>query len=151
MPTIEVVRELDAPLPALFEILSDHAGFSRFPGVAEAELTRPGLTERNGLGAQRRLKVGGSMVWEDIVGFERDRLIEYRIVKLRPNLIRHEIGRQRFEALPDGRTRVHWTSHFEPRIPLIGRWLLKPVEQQFAKGFAVMLRSAEKLAREQAA
>lgn len=149
MPMIEISRELDAPAEAIFAILADHARFDRFPGVRESELTRQGETEPNGVGAQRRLKVGNSELWEDIVGFEPGRLIEYRIVRIRPPIVRHILGRQRIEALEGGRCRVHWTSEFEPAIPLIGRWLIRPVKQQFEKGFQRMLSRAEALAQGQ--
>lgn len=146
MTIIKLVRELDAPVGKVFELFSDHANFSRLPGIAESELVRAGSAERNGVGAQRRLKVGANMIWEDIVGFRRDELIEYRIVKMQPNIVHHVIGRQQFERLGASRTRVTWTSEFHVRIPLIG-WLLEPlVRKQFEKGFSVMLHTAGKLA-----
>ncbi len=45
-----------APVSRVWAVLSDHEGMSRWvPGVT-ASLLRPGDRERNGVGAQRRLR-----------------------------------------------------------------------------------------------
>lgn len=147
MPTINVVRELNAPIDKLFAILTDHANFASFPGVDASELTKQGTPAPNGTGAQRKLKIGAATIIEDIVGFEENALLEYRISKITPKLIHHKIGRQIFEDLGGGRTKVTWTSELEPAVPLIGHWLLKPLVKQFSGGFHAMLSAAEKRAQ----
>ena len=71
MPTIEVEETVDVARDALFAILTDHEGYGRFPGVAKSELLRAGEGERNGLGALRRVHLGGPIVLdEEIVAFD---------------------------------------------------------------------------------
>lgn len=149
MATTTVQRRLRAPINAVFAQLANHAGYVRVPGVALAELTRPGQDDPNGLGAQRHLKLGGTEVWEDIVGFERPTLMEYRIVRMKPNILRHELGRI---TLTDaaGATDVTWTSRFRVAIPLLGRFLEKQIDARFRLLFGRMLEHAEQRAREEA-
>ncbi|MDH3623584.1 MAG: SRPBCC family protein [Myxococcales bacterium] len=147
MKTIEVQQDLEAPIERVFAIFADHGGYGRFRGIKAAELTREGTREKNGEGAQRKIELGSVTLWEDILAYEENALIEYRIVKAKPNLIHHELGRQRFERLPNGGTRVHWTSTFKFRIPVVGRFLEPRAAAQFQQAFAVMLRTVEKMAR----
>ena len=55
MARIDLDKTLAAPIDDVFELLSDHAGYTRFRGFSNAELVRAGATERNGVGALRRL------------------------------------------------------------------------------------------------
>ena len=65
MPTIRVEQVVDAPRDALFAVLTDHEGYGRFSGVKKCELIRTGRTERNGLGALRRVHLGGPTVLDE--------------------------------------------------------------------------------------
>ncbi len=139
MVEIIVIELLHAPIDRLFEQLVDHENYSSFAGVSSSTLTRPGIGERNGVGAQRRIRLGAVVFWEDIVGFERPSLLEYRIVTMRPPLVRHVIGRVKLSSTPEG-TRVVWTSEFEVRVPGLGRLLEPKFAAKFAAGFRAMLR-----------
>lgn len=145
MIKIEVDELLRAPIDAVFEQLVDHENYASFDGVSSSKLTRPGERERNGVGAQRRVRLGAAVLWEDIVGFERPTLLEYRIVKMMPPLVRHVIGRVKLLQTSEG-TRVVWTSELEVRVPGL-RWLLEPqLARQFDSGFRAMLREMERRA-----
>ena len=147
MRTIEIQQDLDAPIDRVFALFADHGGYGRFRGIEAAELTREGVAEKNGKGAQRRIDLGAITLWEDIVGYEENALIEYRIVKAKPNVVYHELGRQHFERLPNDRTRVHWTSTFKFRLPIVGRFLEARAAAQFERAFETMLRTAETMAQ----
>jgi hypothetical protein len=140
---IEVEELLRAPIDAVFEQLVDHENYASFDGVSSSTLTRVGERERNGVGAQRRVRLGAAVLWEDIVGFERPTLFEYRIVKMRPPLIRHVLGRVRLTETSAG-TRVVWTSELEVLLPLVGRLLEPKIAVQFDAGFRAMLREMER-------
>ena|SRR5690625_1197214 len=149
MAMTTVQRRLQAPIDAVFGQLADHAGYARIPDVALAELTRPGSDDPNGVGAQRHLKLGGTEVWEDIVGFERPTLMEYRIVRMKPNILRHELGRITLTEAA-GETDVTWTSQFHVAIPLLGRFLEKRIDARFRLLFGRMLDHAEQRAQAEA-
>lgn len=139
MVRVEVNELLAAPIDALFERLVDHESYASYEGVSSSTLLRAGHDERNGAGAQRRVRLGAVVLWEDITVFERPTLMEYRIVKLRPPLVRHLLGR--VSLTPEGEgTRVIWVSEFEVRIPVLGRRLEPKLRAQFDAAFRAMLQ-----------
>jgi uncharacterized protein YndB with AHSA1/START domain len=142
---IEVDETLRAPIDAVFEQLVDHENYASFDGVSSSRLTRVGVGERNGVGAQRRIRLGAVVLWEDIVAFERPTLLEYRIVKQRPPLVRHVLGRVRLTQTDEG-TRAVWTSELEIPVPLLGRVLEGVVARKFDAAFRAMLREMERRA-----
>jgi hypothetical protein len=142
---IEVDELLRAPIDAVFEQLVDHENYASFDGVSSSKLTRTGERERNGVGAQRRVRLGAAVLWEDIVAFERPTLLEYRIVKMRPPVLRHVLGRVRLSQTSEG-TRVVWTSEFELRVPLIAGVLEPRLAVKFDAAFRAMLREMERRA-----
>jgi hypothetical protein len=142
---IEVDELLRAPIEGVFEQLVDHENYASFDGVSSSTLTRVGVRERNGVGAQRRVRLGAAVLWEDIVGFERPTLFEYRIVKMMPPLVRHVLGRVSLSSTSEG-TRVVWTSELEVRVRGV-RWVVEPVlARKFDAGFRAMLREMERRA-----
>ena len=152
MPTIEVEETVGVARDALFAILTDHEGYGRFPGVAKSELLRAGEGERNGLGALRRVHLGGPIVLdEEIVAFDAPCTYEYLIRRSRPLPIRHRLGRVELASLDANRTKVRWVSTFEFPIPLIGKAIGKRAAAQMARGFRATIRKAARLAAEQAA
>ena len=142
MAIVDVRKTLNAPIDAVFELLTDHANYDKFPGVQTSRLTREGTTERNGLGAQREIGIQGAMLWEDVVGFDRPNLFEYRIVKARPPAIKHIMGRVRLEAQGD-QTAVQWTSEFQVRIPILSYFLEPKLQANFTHAFGKMLDEIE--------
>lgn len=145
MRTIDVRRTLHAPAERVFEVLADHEGYVRFPGVRSAKLLRPGKGERNGVGALRAIDIGTAWFEEEITVFERPTRMEYRIVRSRPPLV-HELGRLTFAAVPDG-VHVTWTSTFHVAIPVIGGLATAIAARQMERAFAATLEVAERLAR----
>jgi hypothetical protein len=152
MPTIRVEQVVDASRDALFAVLTDHEGYGRFSGVKKCELIRTGRTERNGLGALRRVHLGGPTVLdEEIVAYDAPHSFEYRIVRARPVPVNHTLGRVEFEALGANRTRVAWTSTFEIQLPVVGKWVSKRAAVQFTRGFEATIQMAGTLAAGHAA
>ncbi|PRP90363.1 SRPBCC family protein [Enhygromyxa salina] len=150
MVRVEVNELLAAPIDALFERLVDHESYASYAGVSSATLTRAGHEARNGAGAQRRVRLGAVVLWEDIVAFERPTLMEYRIVKVRPPLVRHLLGRVSLSPEGEG-TRVVWVSEFEVRIPGLGRVLEPRLRAEFDGAFRAMLHEMARRARHQTA
>lgn len=152
MPTVQIEETVDADREALFAALTDHEGYGRFPGVQSCTLVREGDSERNGLGAVRRVHLGGPAVLdEEIVVFETPALYEYRVIRARPFPVKHELGRVELEALAERRTKVLWTSTFEIAVPIIGKRIGNHAASQFAKAFRATIRRAAELTVREAA
>lgn len=152
MPTVRVEETVDVPRDDLFAVFTDHEGYGRFPGVKKCELIRPGHTERNGLGAVRRVHLGGPTVLEEeIVAFDAPNSYEYRITRARPLRVKHTLGRVELEALNANRTKVVWTSTFEIPLPIVGKLIGKRAAVQFTRAFRATIHTIAALATQQAA
>jgi uncharacterized protein YndB with AHSA1/START domain len=145
MRTIEVHRTLRAPADRVFDVLADHAGYARFPGVRWAKVTRPGTKEPNGVGAIREIAIGAAWFEEEITVFERPTRLEYHILRSRPP-IAHELGRLTFTPVAEG-VEVAWISTFRITLPLIGGLATALAARQMSRGFYDVLGFAEQRAR----
>jgi len=127
---VDVSIDIDAPIDDVFERLSDHGAYGRFPNVPAAHLTQEGTKEKNGEGAIREvtLRTCGFLLitfTEDIPVYEKPHVFEYRVKSARYNLgfftmdagIIHHLGRVSFSE-EEGRTRVNWVSKFEMTWPV---------------------------------
>lgn len=142
MKTIVVKRLINAPIEQVFEMLSDHAGYTRFPGVKEALLQKEGHDEPNGNGAVRRVDLGAVWFEEVISNFQRPTAFDYRILRSRPP-IEHEHGGLRLEETAEG-TLVTWTSTLRVKIPLIGPLLTTLFVNTGEKAFGGMLKAIDR-------
>jgi len=111
MHTVIVTKTIDAPIDVVFEEYIDHEHLADLPMVVSAKVVVPGKTEKNGLGAVRIVNGGVLKLREEITGFERPTLMEYRILDTSPIKSEHELGRVEFAEVPGG-TRVTWTTVF---------------------------------------
>jgi len=129
--SIDVSIDIDSPIDRVFERLSDHGAYGRFPNVPAARLTQAGKKEKNGEGAIREvtLRAFGFLpieFVEDIVVYQKPHVFEYRVKFARYKLgfftldagIIHLLGRVSFSE-KDGKTTVHWVSKFEMTWPLL--------------------------------
>lgn len=129
----------------VFEVLSNHEGYTRFPGVRAATLLRAGSTDRNGVGALRRIAVGPAWFEEEILSFAPPASFEYKIIRARPP-IEHEQGSVTVTPVEEG-CEVVWTTRFAVKLPLIGGLATAIAARQMASDFAKALRTTEELAR----
>lgn len=144
--TIFVQRNLFASARGVFDILADHAGYTRFPGVRSAIVTKPGRDDPNGLGAIREIFLGTAWFREEITAFEPPHRLEYRILESRPP-IEHLIGRLTLRDREHGCS-VEWLSTFRITTPLVGGLMTRIAQGQMSKGFVKALQTCERLVRE---
>ena len=69
-----------APANRVWAVLSDYEGMSDWAPGLKITLDRPGTTESNGVGAQRRIQAvpGMAPLVEEIIAFEPDQRLSYR-------------------------------------------------------------------------
>ena len=118
MRTIEVERGIEAQPEQVFDLLSDHANYDRFPGVHRAGLLSQGDPPPNGLGAVRRIVSFPMRFDEEITAFERPTRLDYQIVRINAPYVHHGASIRLLEDR--GRTIVSWTSRFSVPGPLGG-------------------------------
>jgi uncharacterized protein YndB with AHSA1/START domain len=129
MQTVTVTKTIAAPIEVVFAEYTDHERLADLPMVISAKVVTPGKTEKNGIGAVRVVNGGVLKLREEITGFERPTLMEYRILDTSPIKSKHELGRVEFGEVPGG-TKVTWTTVFGMRNPR-----LRLAEPGFALAF----------------
>lgn len=146
MPLVRVEETMDVPIQALFDVLSDHARYDRFPGVKSSELIQQGTDHKNGVGAVRRIGLGAAVLEEEILEYDPPNAFSYRITRVKPLPVRHRMGRVELESLGPNQTKIVWWSDFEVALPIVGGFLSKQLAGQFTRGFKGTIRAAAKLA-----
>lgn len=142
---IKVTRVVKKPIDAVFAILTDHGNYSQFKPVDESILVEQGKTEQNGLGALRKVKLGGMTLHERIVLFEPPYRLGYQIERSAPLRFEHIKGEVMLKEHAEG-TEVTWVSQGYIRFPLLGPLLFDRMAQaQGATGFASILKSIEQM------
>jgi uncharacterized protein YndB with AHSA1/START domain len=144
MSQVNLELELDAPVEGVFEAMADHARYDRFRPIRSSELVKEGATDRNGVGAVRRLKAWPLRFDEEITAYEWPNRLDYLIIDVN-GPVEHDGGSIRFEPTASG-TRVHWTSTFRITTPLVGSLLGAVFAFFLERAFTKMLEDAAGLA-----
>lgn len=141
---IHVERTLAKDIDSVFEAISDHASYHRFPGVEKSLLIEDGELEKNGAGALRIIGAGPLELTERITRFERPTTMHYRIEKSSPFSVQHTKG-EILLAPEREHTRVIWISEGRVQVPVLGRVLDRFAERSFSKAFNSLLKAVERL------
>lgn len=143
MIKIEVKRTVKAPINFVFNKITDHANYKNFSGVKDSSLLNEGKTHKNGVGALRFVDAGFINFDEEIVGFEENALLQYRIVRSSPFTINHVLGDVRMSENEEGTTDVLWTSELSVPLPILGKLIEGRLLKQSGRAFAAILKSIE--------
>lgn len=142
MQTIDLITVIPAPIDIVFDEYTDHERLGDLPMAISSKVTTPGKTEKNGLGAVRRLNAGAIQLREEVTAFERPHLMEYRITWSFPKS-RHDLGRVVFTEV-DGGTQIHWTTIFTVQVPLLGDKADPAFKALFTQVFKTVFKQVEK-------
>jgi hypothetical protein len=143
MARIDLDKTLAAPIDDVFELLSDHAGYTRFRGFRTADLVREGAPDPNGVGALRALAVWPLRFEEEITAFERPTRMDYLIRKVNIPLD-HDGGTIALSPAGSG-TRVLWRSTFTVPVPVVGGALGAVLAALIKRGFVRLLDDIDRL------
>jgi uncharacterized protein YndB with AHSA1/START domain len=143
MRTVNVETTIPAPIEAVFDLVTDHANYSRFRSIQHSELLRPGELEPNGVGALRRIHSRPLRFEEEITAFERPTRMDYLIRKVNAPL-NHQGGSMVLEQR-DGATHITWTSTFEFTPRVIGGLVTRVAAPLVSFSFRSVLRDVERL------
>jgi uncharacterized protein YndB with AHSA1/START domain len=143
MPAVTVTRTIPAPRAAVFDLISDHAGYAQFRGIRRAKLLRQGKPPPNGVGAIRRVLVGPIRFDEEVTTYERPARMDYLIFEVNAPF-EHNGGTMQLSE-DGGGTRVEWTSEFMIPVPVVGRiqeWIWALL---LRRGFRRVLEDVERM------
>jgi catechol 2,3-dioxygenase-like lactoylglutathione lyase family enzyme len=124
-PDLEIERRVlvDAAPRQVWERLVDHRRMSDWWPCESTRLVREGVAG-NGPGALREILDRRGRLVEEVVGWEEEKRLDYRLRSGAP--IRNHFGRVRLEARGADCTALRYTIRFTPAIPFTG-WILRRV------------------------
>ena len=139
MQVIEAEAHSAADREAVWRVVADARGWSRWGAWQQAELEREGDPPPGGVGAIKALTRRPVVSREEVTVFEPPSRFGYRLLSGLP-LRGYEATITLTEA-PGGGTGIRWRSQFEPKIPLTGG--------MFRRSLGKFVQdTAERLARE---
>ncbi len=118
----------------MFDVLTDHRGYSRITPLRSSTLEREGSPDPNGTGAIRVLALAGPPIREEVTLFERPQRFAYRALSGVP--AKEHTGTVNLSSRGE-ETMLTWRVDSTPKLPLpAGLWaaLVKPVINQLMKG-----------------
>ncbi|MEV6322808.1 SRPBCC family protein [Nocardia sp. NPDC051787] len=139
MASTTVDAVIAAPREIVYRLFADRESISPYLPV-QVKLTKPGLTEREGVGAQHLIGVGPVGVTEEITKLVPGERMEYKIVKGAP--VKRHVGIVTFADADNG-TLVSYTMESDPMLPVPA----KVVELGLKNLIGVFMKGARKAVR----
>ncbi|MYR08933.1 SRPBCC family protein [Gordonia sp. SID5947] len=141
METVTAERTIDAPVPMVFDWMSNAHNYTRARWVVTERLVTPGVEAPYGTGAVRVLWWTVGRFAERITSYRPPHSFDYDVYRSFPPS-RHEFGRVSCRDV-DGATHITWTTTFELAIPVIGAAMTRLVARPIMRrAFERILDSA---------
>ncbi len=129
---ITITQNFNAPIETVFAALTDHNNFGKVVSATIRRIKDSESDNVNGVGSIRRITpLPFSHFEETVVTFEANKLMEYVVSKGSP--IKNHKGCMVFSEA-GGKTQLHYTIDFEPKIPFLGTLLKGLIEGPLVKG-----------------
>jgi uncharacterized protein YndB with AHSA1/START domain len=126
MASFTFTREIAAPAETVFDVLTDHRGYSSITPVRKSELEREGDPAPNGVGAIRKLTAVGPPLREEVVAYQAPTRFSYTLISGAP--VRDHLGTVELTADGD-RTKMVYVVRSQPTVPLAGPIVLAVIKQ----------------------
>jgi uncharacterized protein YndB with AHSA1/START domain len=125
MASFTYTREIAAPPETVFEVLTDHRGYSAVTPLRRSVLEREGESAPNGVGAIRVLTAVGPPLREEVVAYEPPLRFSYKLLSGLP--VRDHLGT--VELTPNGGgTRMVYAVRTTPTVPVVGAGVIAVIK-----------------------
>lgn len=116
--TVTATATVQRPVDHVWAVLADHEGMSSWAPGLKVTLETPGATDRNGLGAVRRVSLPGPMpaIIEEVVAFEPGTKLGYRATAGVPF---KNYGGEVVLSPSGAGTRIDYSITLDERLPLV--------------------------------
>jgi uncharacterized protein YndB with AHSA1/START domain len=119
-------REIAAPAETVFEVLTDHRGYSELTPLRKSVLEREGEPAPNGVVAIRKLTAVGPALREEVIAYEEPSRFSYTLLSGLP--VRDHVGT--VELTPNGGgTKMVYAVKTQPTVPVVGGAVVAAVKQ----------------------
>lgn len=110
--------QVDAPREVVFEVMTDHAGYSEFTPLWRTKVEKEGEREPNGVGAVRAFKSlpVAPTVREEIIAYDAPATMSYRLLSGLP--LKDHVGTITLIEAADGTTELRYHVESDPAIPV---------------------------------
>lgn len=123
--TFRVERIFDKTPEQIWPELVNHRGMIEWmPGISDVQITHND-EGTEGLGCKRVCQFGPETLNEEIVWWEENKAYGYKIAD--NNLIENHVAYVTIEALSNGKSKVSWIQHLQPKGNFIKRLLMKKI------------------------
>ncbi len=143
MASFTLVREVAAPPEVVFDVLTDHRGYSELTPLRKSELEREGDPAPNGVGAIRVLSAVGPPMREEVIAYERPGRFSYTVLSGLP--VRDHVGTVSLEPEGEG-TKVTYALRMTPTVPFAGAVVVAVVKRAIAQLLGGISAEAERRA-----
>lgn len=126
MASFTFTREIAAPAETVFEVLTDHRGYTELTPLRKAELEREGEPAPNGVGAIRKLTAVGPPMREEVIAFEAPSRFSYTVLSGLP--VRDHVGTVELTSVGSG-TKMVYAVRTHPTLPVVGFAVVAAVKQ----------------------
>lgn len=126
MASFTFTREIDASAETVFEVLTDHAGYSKLTPLRKSVLEREGEADVNGVGAIRKLTAVGPPMREEVIAYEAPSRFSYTVLSGLP--VRDHVGTVELSE-EGGRTKMVYAIRTQPTLPVVGFAVVAAVKQ----------------------
>jgi uncharacterized protein YndB with AHSA1/START domain len=114
MASFTITSVVNAPIEVVFDVVTDHRGYSGFTPLRSVELEQEGTPPPNGVGAIRVLRAVGPPIREQVTEYERPTRFAYKMLSGAP--LRDHVGT--VELTPEqGKTRMVYEVQTFPTVP----------------------------------
>jgi uncharacterized protein YndB with AHSA1/START domain len=144
VPTFTLEKTIAAPPSTVFEVLTDHRGYSAISPIRSSTIEREGDPAPNGIGAIRVMKTVGPPLREEVVEFVPGERFVYRLLSGAP--LRDHVGTVVLTEHAVG-TQASYRIDTTPTIPVIGRAVMPIVKTSVRQLFDGVAKESERRAR----
>jgi hypothetical protein len=117
MASFTLRNTIAAPVEVVFDVLTDHRGYSHLTALRSSTLEREGQPAPNGIGAIRVLKLAGPPIREEVTEYEEPTRFAYRALSGLPT--KSHTGT--VDLSPAGlSTELVWRVDTTPSVPVPG-------------------------------
>ena len=109
-----ILIQIDAPKERVFEIMTDHPRYVKWTRAKKVYLKKEGSPTPNGLGAIRVFDLGLMKSPEEVIGWEENRSMTYRLLNQWP--LKNYTATMSLSETDDSKTELLWESNWTKRI-----------------------------------
>lgn len=144
MASFTINSTVSAPVETVFEVLTDHRGYSKLTPLRSSTLEREGSPDPNGVGAIRVLALAGPPIREEVTAFEPPHRFAYKALSGVP--AKSHTGT--VDLRPEGSiTRLSWRVDSTPSIPVPGPIWAGLMRQVIGQLLRSIVKESERRAR----